>query len=318
MQIMAQALAQLDVLSNFAERAISLNYCKPLLTINPGISIKQGRHPVVEANQTQPFIANDLELDQSIKMRVITGPNMGGKSTYMRQNALITLLAYTGSFVPASEATIGPIDRIFTRIGAADDLAGGRSTFMVEMTEMANILRNATQNSLVLVDEIGRGTSTYDGLSLAWACAIDLAKRLNAFSLFATHYFEITELAEQLESVENAHLDAVEHGDDIVFMYHVKTGPANQSYGIQVAKLAGLPDCVLNTARSKLEFLERYTLQSNEKEPNQQSFKLQPQANNIQDMDPIKAILTDIKPDEISARDALDIIYRLKSELYED
>ena len=229
MQSMAQSLAQLDVLSNFAERAVALNFTCPVITDESGIEIIEGRHPVVEANQSKPFIGNDLILNEQTKMRVITGPNMGGKSTYMRQNALITLLAYTGSYVPATKATIGPIDRIFTRIGAADDLAGGRSTFMVEMTEMANILRNASANSLVLVDEIGRGTSTYDGLSLAWACAVDLAERINAYSLFATHYFEVTDLAEQLDTVENVHLDAVEHGQDIVFMYHVKAGPANQS-----------------------------------------------------------------------------------------
>jgi len=220
MQSMAQALAQLDVLSNFAERAVSLNFCKPELLDQTGIEIIAGRHPVVEENQTQPFIANDLIFNDDTRMHVITGPNMGGKSTYMRQNALIALLAYTGSYVPASKAVLGPIDRIFTRIGAADDLAGGRSTF------------------------------------LAWSCALDLAQRLQAFSLFATHYFEITELAEQLSTVNNVHLDAVEHGQDIVFMYHVKNGPANQSYGIQVARLAGLPNEVLNTAQKKLHELE--------------------------------------------------------------
>jgi len=288
MQAMAQSLAQLDVLGNFAERAVALDFCRPTLSDEPGIHIVEGRHPVVESNQSQPFIANDLTLDNTTRMHVITGPNMGGKSTYMRQNALIALLAYTGSYVPASSVTIGPIDRIFTRIGAADDLAGGRSTFMVEMTEMANILRNATQNSLVLVDEIGRGTSTYDGLSLAWACALDLAQRLKAYSLFATHYFEITELAEQLSDVNNVHLDAVEHGQDIVFMYHVKDGPANQSYGIQVARLAGLPTKVLATAEDKLKTLE---LEAHEKK------------------------LQSIDPDELNARQALDLLYELKSVL---
>ena len=314
MQIMAQSLAQLDVLSNFAERAVSLNFCKPILVDEVGINIVEGRHPVVEANQSSPFIANDLVLNNDTKMHVITGPNMGGKSTYMRQNALITLLAYTGSFVPASAATLGPIDRIFTRIGAADDLAGGRSTFMVEMTEMANILRNATPTSLVLVDEIGRGTSTYDGLSLAWACALDLAQRLKAFSLFATHYFEITELAEQMTSVNNVHLDAVEHGNNIVFMYHVKNGPANQSYGIQVARLAGLPDGVLNTAQEKLRGLELQQAQQTSDSP-QASMNFSQPDNGSAVASIIEKELDQLDPDQLSAREALDLIYQLKSKL---
>lgn len=314
MQVMAQSLAQLDVLGNFAERAVSLNFVCPTISQESGIEIIEGRHPVVEANQSKPFIGNDLVLNNDKRMRVITGPNMGGKSTYMRQNALITLLAYTGSYVPASKATIGPIDRIFTRIGAADDLAGGRSTFMVEMTEMANILRNATANSLVLVDEIGRGTSTYDGLSLAWACAIDLAKRIHAYSLFATHYFEITELAEQLDTVENVHLDAVEHGQDIVFMYHVKIGPANQSYGIQVARLAGLPDAVLNSARSKLSALESSTINSHTSgQSPQQALDLSPLDNTENKLEQL--LLDELKlvdADDLSAREALDLVYKLK------
>jgi len=312
MQLMAQSLASLDVLCNFAERAISLNFCRPKLVNEPGIEIIAGRHPVVEEHQSAPFIANDLVLNAATKMRVITGPNMGGKSTYMRQNALITLLAYTGSYVPADSVTLGPIDRIFTRIGAADDLAGGRSTFMVEMTEMANILRNATPASLILVDEIGRGTSTYDGLSLAWACALDLAQRLFAFSLFATHYFEITELAEQLDNVENVHLDAVEHGQDIVFMYHVKTGPANQSYGIQVARLAGLPEDVLNTAQNKLSVLETQSVESKTKLSPQQSMDFTAAKTTPSSSELDKAIDA-IDPDAISARDALDLVYKLKS-----
>ena len=312
MQAMAQSLATLDVLCNFAERAVALNFCCPKLVGEPGIEIIAGRHPVVEANQSAPFIANDLVLNNSTTMRVITGPNMGGKSTYMRQNALITLLAYTGSYVPADAVTLGPIDRIFTRIGAADDLAGGRSTFMVEMTEMANILRNATPSSLVLVDEIGRGTSTYDGLSLAWACALDLAKRLNAFSLFATHYFEITELAEQLDNVLNVHLDAVEHGQDIVFMYHVKTGPANQSYGVQVARLAGLPESVLNTAENKLKELESQISESQNLANPQQNISFS-EPERTDSASSIDKELDRIDPDSLSARDALDLIYRLKS-----
>lgn len=260
LQDIAAAIAKLDVLANFAERAITLDLAAPELVGERVIDIREGRHPVVEQTLQKPFIANDLSLDDERKMLVITGPNMGGKSTYMRQNALIALLAHTGSHVPASRAVIGPIDRIFTRIGAADDLAGGRSTFMVEMTEMAHILRNATANSLVLVDEIGRGTSTFDGLSLAWSCATDLAQRLNSFSLFATHYFEITQLAEELQTVANVHLTAVEHDHSIVFMYTIRQGPANQSYGIQVAKLAGLPADVLALARDKLAQLEQQDL----------------------------------------------------------
>ncbi|RBP49280.1 DNA mismatch repair protein MutS [Arenicella xantha] len=310
MRAMAQSLAELDVLANFAERAVTLNFCRPQLSKNPGISIQQGRHPVVEANQSKPFIANDLVFDDNTRMHVITGPNMGGKSTYMRQNALIVLLAYTGSYVPAQSVTVGPIDRIFTRIGAADDLAGGRSTFMVEMTEMANILRNATPNSLVLVDEIGRGTSTYDGLSLAWACALDLAQHLRAFSLFATHYFEITTLADQLENVINVHLDAVEHGQNIVFMYHVKQGPANQSYGIQVARLAGLPDTVLTTANNKLRELE--TSQATSPSP-QRSLDLQP-PKPVADSK-LESALKEADLDNMTARQALTLLYELKSQL---
>ncbi len=311
LQAMAQSMAMIDVIANFAERAVTLNFTRPSMTQKAGINISEGRHPVVEANQSAPFIANDLVLNESTRMQVITGPNMGGKSTYMRQNALITLLAHTGSYVPAKQAQIGPIDRIFTRIGAADDLAGGRSTFMVEMTEMANILRNASPQSLVLVDEIGRGTSTYDGLSLAWACAIDLAKRLKAYSLFATHYFEITELADQLDDVNNVHLDAVEHGQNIVFMYHVKTGPANQSYGIQVARLAGIPDQVLTAASSKLSELELEQSSSVNQVSNQISLDFATHAAPQSENEVIKR-LTALDPDSLNAREALDLMYELK------
>lgn len=320
MRDMAHAIAELDVLANFAERAISLDFVCPHFTDDNIINISEGRHPVVEANQSQPFIANDLVLDETHKMRVITGPNMGGKSTYMRQNALIVLLAHTGSFVPAKQATIGKVDRIFTRIGAADDLAGGRSTFMVEMTEMANILRNATEHSLVLVDEIGRGTSTYDGLSLAWSSARDLAERIQSYSLFATHYFEITELAAQLDNVVNVHLDATEHGQNIVFMYHVKEGPANQSYGIQVAQLAGIPQPVILSARKKLSELERHQ-QANESPQSSLRFDYEPtdqntnQGNSEQNQQ-AQEIITELRllePDNITARDALDVLYHLKS-----
>ncbi len=319
MQAMAQSLALIDVIANFAERATTLNFVKPTMSKQVGMSIIQGRHPVVEANQSAPFIANDLIFDNATRMHVITGPNMGGKSTYMRQNALIALLAHTGSFVPADAAKIGPIDRIFTRIGAADDLAGGRSTFMVEMTEMANILRNASPNSLVLVDEIGRGTSTYDGLSLAWACAVDLARRLKAFSLFATHYFEITELAEQLKSVNNIHLDAVEHGQDIVFMYHVKDGPANQSYGVQVARLAGLPSPVLDAALTKLNELESgQSIATVDNHP-QQAINFQPASNSMESdlkqPHPLETQLRELDIDNMNPREALNALYDLKEQI---
>jgi len=254
----AAALAELDALASMAERARRLDLVTPELSDEPGFRIDAGRHPVVEQAQSAPFIANDLALDDGRRMLIVTGPNMGGKSTYMRQAALIVLLAYTGSCVPARAAKIGPVDRIFTRIGAADDLSGGRSTFMVEMTEAANILNNATPASLVLLDEIGRGTSTYDGLALAWACAWYLARELRAFTLFATHYFELTALAEQLPGVDNVHLAATEHRGQIVFLHAVRDGPARASYGIQVARLAGVPHAVLATARRKLEELETH------------------------------------------------------------
>lgn len=257
LQATAAAISELDVLSTLAERADQLNYCRPQLVMEPGISIHEGRHPVVERVLETPFVPNHLELDTSRRMLIITGPNMGGKSTYMRQTALIVLLAQIGSFVPASSCRIGLVDRIFTRIGSSDDLAGGRSTFMVEMTETANILHNATDSSLVLMDEIGRGTSTYDGLSLAWACAEYLARQVRAFTLFATHYFEITRLPETIPSMANVHLDATEHQDNIVFLHHIRQGPASKSYGLQVAKLAGIPAVVLDCAKEQLHNLEQ-------------------------------------------------------------
>ncbi|HEX9706824.1 MAG TPA: DNA mismatch repair protein MutS [Steroidobacteraceae bacterium] len=253
----AAALARVDVLANLAERAVSLRYVEPELNDEPGLRIEGGRHPVVERVLDDPFVPNDLELTDGRRMLVITGPNMGGKSTYMRQAALILVLASIGSFVPAARAVIGPFDRIFTRIGASDDLAGGRSTFMVEMTEAAVILNAATDRSLVLMDEIGRGTSTYDGLSLAFACAGHIARELRAFTLFATHYFELTELADELPEVANVHLDATEHDEGIVFLHTVKPGPASKSYGLQVAQKAGVPRDVIQNARSYLEKLER-------------------------------------------------------------
>nr|VFJ94665.1 MAG: DNA mismatch repair protein MutS [Candidatus Kentron sp. H]VFJ94921.1 MAG: DNA mismatch repair protein MutS [Candidatus Kentron sp. H]VFK01812.1 MAG: DNA mismatch repair protein MutS [Candidatus Kentron sp. H] len=256
LQRSAGALAEIDVLINLAGRAVDLDLRAPELTDTPGIRITGGRHPVVEQVLTDPFVVNDLDLSDERRMLIITGPNMGGKSTYMRQSALIVLLACVGSFVPAQGAVIGPVDRIFTRIGAADDLAGGRSTFMVEMTETANILHNATEQSLVLMDEIGRGTSTYDGLSLAFASAMHLAKEARAFTLFATHYFELTDLPSRADAVANIHLDAVEHGHRIVFLHQVKEGPADRSYGLQVAALAGVPPGVLARAREMLKELE--------------------------------------------------------------
>ena len=256
LQTSSQALAQLDVLNTFAERADTLNFACPELHQRGGISISEGRHPVVESVISEPFVPNDLELNAQRSLLMITGPNMGGKSTYMRQIALITLLAHTGCFVPAQAASISVVDRIFTRMGSSDDLAGGRSTFMVEMTETANILNNASKNSLVLMDEVGRGTSTFDGLSLAWAAVEYLANNLQCYVLFATHYFELTGLAEQLDNAENVHLTATEYDDEIVFLHKVHAGPASQSYGLQVAQLAGVPKNVITHAKQKLKELE--------------------------------------------------------------
>ncbi|WP_144779572.1 DNA mismatch repair protein MutS [Marinobacter maritimus] len=256
LQDAAQALAELDVISNFAERATTLRFVAPEFRETPGFDIEDGRHPVVEQLLDEPFVPNNLLMDVKRRMLVITGPNMGGKSTYMRQTALIALLAYTGSFVPANRAVLGPVDRIFTRMGSSDDIAGGRSTFMVEMTETANILHNATEFSLVLMDEVGRGTSTFDGLSLAWATAEHLAKEIRCYTLFATHYFELTQLADDLELAVNVHLTATEHDDSIVFLHNVHEGPASQSYGLQVAKLAGVPQNVIHNAKTQLKLLE--------------------------------------------------------------
>ena len=306
LQECAQAVAQISVLSNFAERAQTLGWQPPRLVTEPGIKIKNGRHPVVEYTQTHRFIANSIDCNDSDRMFVITGPNMGGKSTYMRQVALISLLAHTGCYIPADDAQIGPINRIFTRIGASDDLSGGRSTFMVEMTEMAHILRNADRNSLVLVDEIGRGTSTYDGLALAWACAMALAKSVKAFTLFSTHYFEITALADLLTEVKNLHLDAVEHSGEVVFLYAVKPGPANQSYGLQVAKLAGIPINVIDNARLKLAELETHYPQ-----PSASTCQL-----SIFDRDgpttaPVIDRLREIDPNELTPKQALALLFEL-------
>ncbi|AUX94548.1 DNA mismatch repair protein MutS [Mixta gaviniae] len=304
----AAALAELDVLANLAERAWTLNYTRPTLSDKPGIKLTGGRHPVVEQVLKEPFIANPLALSPQRRMLVITGPNMGGKSTYMRQTALIVLLACIGSFVPAEQATIGPVDRIFTRVGAADDLASGRSTFMVEMTETANILHNATEQSLVLMDEIGRGTSTYDGLSLAWACAESLASRIKAMTLFATHYFELTTLAEKMEGVANVHLDAVEHGDTIAFMHSVQEGAASKSYGLAVAALAGVPKEVIKRARQKLKELEALSGSAAASNADGPQLPLL-----VEETSPAVEALEALDPDTLSPRQALEWIYRLKS-----
>ncbi|MCX9459357.1 DNA mismatch repair protein MutS [Vibrio cholerae] len=311
LQQLAASVAQLDVLQNLAERAENLEYCRPTLVQEAGIHIQGGRHPVVERVMNEPFIANPIELNPQRRMLIITGPNMGGKSTYMRQTALIALMAHIGSYVPAESASIGPLDRIFTRIGASDDLASGRSTFMVEMTETANILHNATRNSLVLMDEIGRGTSTYDGLSLAWASAEWLAKEIGAMTLFATHYFELTELPNVLPHLANVHLDAVEHGDGIAFMHAVQEGAASKSYGLAVAGLAGVPKPVIKNARAKLQQLELLSSQPAEtRKPSR--VDIANQLSLIPEPSVVEQALAGIDPDQLTPRQALDMLYQLK------
>lgn len=349
LQLLAESLSELDVLTNFAERALALNYQAPTFSTRTGIQIQDGRHPVVEQMISEPFIANPVRLEPNRHLLIVTGPNMGGKSTYMRQTALIVLMAYIGSFVPAAQAVLGPIDRIFTRVGASDDLASGRSTFMVEMTETATILHNATAQSLVLMDEIGRGTSTYDGLSLAWACASYLSEQLKALTLFATHYFELTDLAALLPGVANIHLDAVEHDEHIVFMHQVQDGAASKSYGLQVAQLAGVPKTVIEMAKQKLAELEQQSAlrtgdnvvsseqvsqvkaaqvnvvpAQNAKPPSTRqtmpshtmpSQALQQQLPLEAAEHPVVTALSSIDPDELTARQALDLIYQLKRQL---
>jgi len=313
LQTSAAALAELDVLNNLAARADRLNYSAPEISEEPGLHIEAGRHPVVERVSDDPFVANDLQLDDQRRMLIITGPNMGGKSTYMRQTALIVLLAHIGSFVPARYARIGLVDRIFTRMGSSDDLAGGRSTFMVEMTETANILHNASRQSLVLMDEVGRGTSTFDGLSLAWACASHLAAETGAFTLFATHYFELTALPETYPSIANVHLTATEHNDHIIFMHSVHEGPASQSYGLQVAQLAGVPNPVIQQARSKLQQLEQQPAGVTSLAP-ASAMPLQADLFS-QGPHPLELALAELDPDALSPRQALDALYLLKSKL---
>ncbi|QLB39796.1 DNA mismatch repair protein MutS [Mannheimia pernigra] len=344
LQLAAMALSTLDVLTNLAERAESLNYVCPTFSQTRVVNIKGGRHPVVEQVLTDPFIANPVFLNAQRHLLIVTGPNMGGKSTYMRQIALITLMAYIGSFVPAESAEIGPIDRIFTRIGASDDLASGRSTFMVEMTEMANILHQATEKSLVLIDEIGRGTSTYDGLSLAWACAEWLAKKIQSLTLFATHYFELTGLPHQFKGVANVHLDAREHNDTIAFMHSVQEGAASKSYGLAVAALAGVPKQVIQLAKQRLAHLEEISHQTKQANEHPQadllfaadfSDDLQKNddkhlclnvgfangsegtsvASNIRPLaeeSDLEKVLKAIQPDELTPKQALDALYQLK------
>jgi len=317
LQESAAALAELDALAALAERAAALTWSAPQLTEEARLSIVGGRHPVVERFSAAPFVPNDLRLDGARRMLIVTGPNMGGKSTYMRQAALIVLLAHIGSYVPAEQAVLGPLDRIFTRIGAGDDLAGGRSTFMVEMTEAANILHNASARSFILLDEIGRGTSTFDGLSLAWAMARDIATRVRAFTLFATHYFELTALAAEVEGCANVHLDATEHGDGVVFLHAVKEGPANRSYGLQVAQLAGVPRAVIGEARRFLESLEAqresHAAAGTAAQPQLPLFN----GRGPPAADAVRAALEQLDPDALTPKAALEALYRLKGLLGE-
>ncbi len=316
LQVAAGALAELDLLSAFAERAAALGYTRPRFTEEPLVEIEAGRHPVVE-RQVESFIANGTRLSATRQMLIITGPNMGGKSTYMRQVALIALLAHCGSFVPAAQVRLGPLDAIYTRIGASDDLAGGRSTFMVEMTEAAFILHHATPQSLVLMDEVGRGTSTLDGLALAWAIARHLVEKTRSFTLFATHYFEMTRLAEDFPQAANVHLDAVEHKDSIVFLHNVEEGPASQSYGLEVAALAGVPGAVIRAARKRLAELEEHGLAGG---PQRDLFaagaKETPTAPTAEES-PVLKTLRELNPDTLTPREALELLYQLRRKLDE-
>jgi len=306
LQALARAVAELDALAALAAVALERGWVRPELVDEPVIDIEAGRHPVVDA-EIADFIPNDTRLSPTRRLLLITGPNMGGKSTYMRQVALIALLTHVGSFVPARRARLSILDQIFTRIGAADDLAGGRSTFMVEMTESANILHNAGEASLVLMDEVGRGTSTFDGLSLAWAIARHLIERSRAFTLFATHYFELTRIAQEYREAANVHLDAVEHKDRIVFLHAVEEGPASQSYGLQVASLAGVPGSVIRTARRYLQELEHRSLAQG---PQTDLFAAPPES--APPTHPLVDAVADLDPDALSPREALEVLYRLK------
>ena len=317
LQQLSRAIASIDCISSFAEVAFRMNYCQPELNDQAGIQINAGRHPVVESINDTPFIANDLQIANKRRMLIITGPNMGGKSTYMRQNALIVIMAYSGCFVPASSAAIGPIDRVFSRIGASDDLAGGRSTFMVEMEETANILHNATHQSLVLIDEIGRGTSTFDGLALAKAVAVDLATERKALTLFATHYFELTGLPDEYKAIRNVHLSATEHKDTIVFLHSIKEGAASQSYGLQVAALAGVPQNTIKLAKGYLRQLEEQSANRIDQGSNQLSlFGMEVETNDNNDNNhPVLELLKTHSADDMTPREALDFIYTLKEKI---
>jgi DNA mismatch repair protein MutS len=308
LQKTARALAQIDVLCGFSGLSFKRNYARPQFVDEALVEIQAGRHPVVEA-QIENFIANDCRLSPTRRLLLVTGPNMGGKSTYMRQVALIVLMAHVGSFVPAASARIGPIDQIFTRIGAADDLAGGCSTFMVEMTESASILHNATERSLVLMDEVGRGTSTFDGLALAWAIAKHLTEKNRSLTLFATHYFELTRLALEYKEVANVHLDAVEHKDSVVFLHAVEEGPASQSYGLQVAGLAGVPRTVIRQAKKYLQLLEESSVGRGGQAD---LFMKTAEVESEPAVDPLREEMGKINPDELSPREALELLYRLK------
>jgi DNA mismatch repair protein MutS len=318
LQQMSAALADLDVLANWAHQARLRRWSRPQYQAERGIHIVAGRHPVVESLLTAPFTANDTHLDDDTRLLLITGPNMGGKSTYMRQTALIVLLAYCGSFVPAQSARLGSIDRIFTRIGSADDLSSGKSTFMVEMTETAQILHHATAQSLVLMDEVGRGTSTYDGLSLAWACVLDLARRIECLCLFATHYFELTELGEQLH-IANAHVAAREINGELILLHQVQAGPASQSHGLQVAKLAGIPAAVIKEAKNRLKILERQQAQASGRLNQNDLFDAvdEPEVVEVTVEVPVASpaldALTALDVDDLTPRQALEQLYQLKA-----
>jgi DNA mismatch repair protein MutS len=313
LQDVAAALAQIDVLANLAERAEALDLTRPQFVAEPGIAIRGGRHPVVE-RQVENYVPNDVALGTQRRLLIVTGPNMGGKSTYMRQTAVIALLAYAGIFVPAREARLGPLDAIFTRIGAADDLAGGRSTFMVEMTEAAYILNRATPESLVLIDEIGRGTSTFDGLALAWAIAHRLAERNRCLALFATHYFELTALPAEIEGCANAHFDAVEHKDGIVFLHAVADGPANRSYGLQVAKLAGVPAETIRQAKAYLARLDQFSARNDQQADlfSAGAHVAAPTVSAAARGEELAERLRALDPDALSPREALDALYALR------
>jgi DNA mismatch repair protein MutS len=311
LQLMASAIATIDVLNNLAERAVTFKLVRPEFSNDVKLSIKAGRHPVIENVADTLFVPNDIELHHDRRLLVITGPNMGGKSTYMRQTALIVILAHIGSFVPAESAIIGSIDRIFTRVGASDDLANGRSTFMVEMTEAANILNNASENSLIIMDEIGRGTSTFDGLSLAFACASYLASHVKALTLFATHYFELTSLPQACPACVNIHFDAMEHNDNIVFLHTVNEGPANKSYGLQVAQLAGIPKNVIMEAKKKLANLESNGNREADLPATDIVFE-----SSFNDCDkfehPVISKLKTVDPNALTPKEAMAILYDLK------